>query len=196
VRRLGLALVLLAACKEAPAPPSPTAAADCTKVAEIVTNFELGPAAKPDMRSTAVARNLASCKDTGVTVAEATCIAKAKDTWAVKACAPKMFGVPTPAGSGSAVATNDCKSTTLRMREAIVADLPKDGGSAGIAMVDRMLVAIEAGCVQDGWPAEYRDCIVAAPVGNKAAFETCESLLPGELRVKLGERLKPIIQSQ
>lgn len=169
-------------------------------MAEIVTSFELGPGAKPETRASAVARHLASCRDNGVTVAEATCIATAKDTWAVKACAPKMFGVPT-AGSGSALAptpaaTNDCKSTTLRMREAIIADLPKDGGSAGVAMVDRMLVAIEAGCVQDGWPAAYRDCVVAAPSGDKAALEKCEPLLPGELRVKLGERLKPIIQSQ
>ena len=36
-----LALVLLfAGCKESPAPPSPTAPADCTKVAEIVKNAE------------------------------------------------------------------------------------------------------------------------------------------------------------
>jgi hypothetical protein len=192
--RLGLALVLLAACKEAPTPPSPTAPADCTKVAEIVSNFELGPGAKPEQRTPVVAKNLEGCKAAGVTVAEATCVAKAKDTWAVKACVPKMFGVPTAAVAPTG--TNDCKSTTLRMREAIVADLPKDSGSAGLAMVDRMLVAIEAGCIEDGWPPAYRDCIVGAPSGDKVAFEKCEPLLTGELRMKLGERLKPIIQSQ
>ena len=59
-------------------------------------------------------------------------------------------------------------------------------------MADRMLVVMEQACVEDNWPASYRECRVGAR--DKAEYEKCEEL-PSELQVKLGERLKPIIQS-
>jgi hypothetical protein len=187
--RAALATLLLVACNQSSTPPpAPESAADCAKVAEIVTNYELGAGAKADARTAAVARHREACKTAGLTVADANCIAKAKGTWDLMACAPKMF--PQRATGG------DCKAVAAKMRDSIVADLPKDMGSAGLAMVDKMIVVIEQSCSDDNWPAEFRTCILDAKpeelVGTSKKRK-CDDMLPHEMQLKMGERLKPII---
>jgi hypothetical protein len=156
------------------------------KVGEIVANFELGPGAAPDIRAPVVAKHHASCKALSLTAGEATCIARAKATWDMFECAPRMF--PDRATGG------DCKVVTARMRENILADMPSDVGSAGIAMVDTMVTVIEAACREDNWPHEFRSCITSAPSDDKAAYDKCDGMLPEKLQVQLGERLKPVVK--
>ncbi len=184
LRSVGLATVL-AACNSSTPPPSPNAPADCAKVGAIVASFELGPGATPDARAPVVEKYQASCKALSLTALEATCIAKAKATWDMFECAPRMF--PDRATGG------DCKAVTARMREGILADMPA-AGSSGTAMVDRMMVVIEASCRDDNWPKGYRSCVLSAPAGDSSAVQNCGDLLPQESQLKMGERLKVVVQ--
>ena len=185
LRSVGLAVVVAACNSSGTPPPSPNAPADCVKVAEIVANFELGPGAKPDVRTPVVAKHHESCKSASVTAGQATCIAKAKATWDMIECAPAMF--PARAADG------ECKAVTGRMREGILVDIPPGTGSAGTAMVDKMMAVIEASCREDSWPTDYRKCVTSAPAADHAAVKKCGDLLPQATQFKLGERLKPIV---
>ncbi len=183
---MGVLVLAVAACNQkSTPPPSPDAPADCDKVSEIITNFELGPAAKPETRTPVVANHREDCAAAKINVREATCIAKATSTWELMECAPRLF--PQRASS------TDCKAVAVRMREAIIADMPPSVGSAGVAMVDKMLGVMEASCREDNWPASFRECITAVPPGNIAAFKKCDDVLPQDMQLKLGERLKPIV---
>ena len=189
---LGLVVVAsggLAACNrsDSQSQVSANAPADCTKVGEIVATFELGAGGAPDARAASVAKHRDACKTHALTAAEATCIAKATSSWEVFPCAPRMF--PERAGS------SDCKAIAARLRETILADLPKDIGSAGVAMVDRMVPIIEQSCAQDSWPADFRACVLGAPPADLEALNKCDPLLPQEQQVKMGERLKPVVQA-
>lgn len=178
--------VALAACKQSTPPPSPGAPADCAKVAEIVATYEVGSTAAAEARSAAVTRHRDACKAANVTVTEANCIAKATGTWDLMACAPKMF--PQRATS------DDCKTVATKMRASIIADMPKEVGSAGVAMVDKMMAVIEASCAEDNWPTAFRTCILDAKPEELVGSKKCEGLLPQELQFKMGERLKPIVK--
>jgi len=183
---LVLACALVACNQQGTPPPSPTAPADCAKVSAIVTMFELGPDAKSEIRNAAIDRHRDECTNAKLTVTEANCMAKAKNTWELMACAPAMF--PQRASVG------DCKAVGAKMRDVIAASMPKDVGSAGSAMVEKMMVVVEASCTEDSWPAEYRKCIIDAKLEELTGdSKKCEGLLSDKLRVKMGERLKPIV---
>lgn len=180
-------LVVVAACKQQSAAVDPSAPADCAKVAEILARLEGGPGAKPDAHAAAVAKHQDGCKSHNLNAAEATCLAKATDTWQAFECAPRMFP--------ERATKTDCKAVASRMREAILADMPKEVGSAGVAMVDRMVPVIESSCTDDNWPTTYRECVAGAKPGDMTAFRACDGVLPEALRLKMGERLKPIIRA-
>jgi hypothetical protein len=176
------------ACKEqGSSKVAANAPADCAKVGEILATFELGAGAQPDARATSVAKYRDACKTHNMNAAEATCVAKATSTWQAIDCAPRMFP--------DRAATTDCRAVAARTREAILGDMPKEVGSAGLAMVDKMVPIIEASCRDDNWPAAYRTCVVGAKPGDMGAFKACDEKLPQELQLKMGERLKPIVQA-
>src|SRR5262249_24898116 len=121
-------------------------------------------------------------------------------------CAPALFPERGAAGSGSAAPTatapppapappkDECDAIAQKMRGAIIADMPKDTGSAGVAMVDKMLVAIAQSCREDSWPDAFKTCIMKATDAELVSSKKCEDVLPHDLQLKMGERLKPIIQ--
>jgi hypothetical protein len=177
-----LGLFALAACNE----PGPKVSgkgaeqANCASTAEVVTRFELGLGATPEQRAPVLARYTKACEEARLTPAEGSCIARATTTWAAIECAPRMF--PQRAQS------SDCKSVVARIRDSVLADMPKETGSAGVAMVDRMMVVMAAACTEDNWPLDYRNCVLSKSV------KSCELMLPQELQVKLGKRLEPIVK--
>jgi hypothetical protein len=177
-----LALVLGAAQSSKPADQKP---ADCDKAAEHLANFEIGTAATPEVRAPVVTRHRGACVEARLTAAEATCIATSETTWSAIECAPRMF--PQRATG------DECAAVSGRMREAILADMPDDIGSAGVAMVDKMLPVIETSCREDNWPATYRRCVIGSKPGDMASFKTCDGMLPQPLQFRMGERLKPIV---
>jgi len=178
----------LVACKEQGSSKiAANAPADCAKVGAILAGFEVGPGAQPDAHAASVAKHRDACKTQNLNAAEATCMANATSSWQAMECAPRMF--PERATGG------DCKAVAARIREAIMGDMAKAVGSAGTAMVDKMVPVIESSCRDDNWPAAYRTCVLGAKAGDMAAFKACDTQLPQELQVKMGERLKPIVQA-
>jgi hypothetical protein len=196
VRRLSAHALLLAAaalgagaCQRKDR-AQPSAPADCTAVAEVLTTFEVGNAATPDQRAPAVAKHRAACEETRVTSEEATCLRAAKDTWAARACLPRMF--PQAAQTG---ATAGCAVVVTRMREAVMAEV----GSAGSAAADavaKMMPVIQQSCEQDQWPAAILDCINRSKPGDMTAFQACSNQLPKDMQDKLTQRLTAQQQQQ
>lgn len=159
------------------------APANCAAVAELLASFELGNAAAPDQRAPAVAKHRAACESANVTGEEAACLRAAKDTWAARACLPRMF--PPAAQTG---ATAGCAVVVTRMREAVMAEV----GSAGSAAADavaKMMPVIQESCEKDQWPAAILDCINRSKPGDMAAFQACSNQLPKDMQDKLTQRL-------
>jgi len=88
---------------------------------------------------------------------------------------------PPPVAAGPS-----CDDVAAKMRT-VLADETRDVGSAGAAMLDRMLGAFTDACREDRWPADVRSCIVAAK--DRTAADGCRGKLPAELRQKLDERV-------
>lgn len=179
-------LGLVAACNESKSSSTAQSTrADCDKVAEILANFELGPAGKPEARPPIIAKHKQACLDHNLTAVEATCMATVSSTWELIDCAPRMF----PQRSTAA----DCKPVAVRMRQGVRAEMPKEIGTAHHAMLDAMMAAMETACLEDNWPDDYRKCVLAAKPDDHVAFTACD--LPSKLEVQLGERLKPIVRA-
>lgn len=184
--RAALALLAFAAvgCQRTDAT---SAGADCARVADTLATFELGPAATPDARAPVVAKHRTACESTKVTAAEATCLGRATDTWAARACLPRMFPPPPGGGTGNVAATG-CATVVDRMRVAVMQEVGSEG-SAAEAVLDRMLPIIQSACEQDRWPAAVVDCIARTKPGDMSAFQACANQLPKELQDKLGQKL-------
>lgn len=189
LRSLALVFLASASCNQGgSSQPPPGARADCTKTAELLASFESGTAATPEVRAQSVARQQQACVDANLTADEATCISKATSTWQAIECAPRMFPQRAAAPSSS-----DCVAVTGKMRERILSELGTNVGSSGLAMVEKMLPVIQSSCRDDNWPLAYRECITRANPADPNTFAACETSLPQELQVKLGERLKPVV---
>jgi len=164
-----------------------TAPADCARVADTLASFELGPAAKPDARAAAVATHKAACESAKVTHAEASCLYAAKDTWAARACLPRIFPLKPQQVDGT------CATVAARMREATT----KDVGSAAAAVVarlDQLLPALQSACEQDKWPASVVNCVAAGAPGDSAAFSNCMLQLAPDLQQRLTARFQAAMQ--
>lgn len=186
--RLALALLALSAvgCQRT----SSSSAADCARVAETLATFELGPTASAEARAPVVAKHRTACEATKVTATEAACLDRATDTWAARACLPRMFPPP-PAGVGANVAATGCATVIDRMRAAVMQQVGSDG-SAAEAALDRMLPVIQTACEQDRWPAAVVDCIARTQPGDITGFQACSSQLPKQLQDKLEHRLRAL----
>jgi hypothetical protein len=179
--RLVLVVVALAACQRTESAKP----ADCSRVAETLASFEVGNYATPEQRAPAVAKHKAACESTKVTADEATCLGAAKDTWAAKACLPRMFP-PQPANAG-------CATVAARMRAAVMAQVGS-GGSAAEQQLDKLAPVIQTACEQDSWPGNVVKCIVDGKPGDMNVFTTCTNQLPKEHQDKLAQRLQAALQ--
>jgi hypothetical protein len=179
-----LALVLLAGCQRTD--PAQTAASNCAKVAEQLASFEVGAHAPPAQRAQAVAKHRAACESVGITGDEVACLDRARDTWAARACLPKLF--PAHAAAG-------CGTFTARLRQAVQAQAGADS-AASLAAIDGMLPIMKASCEQDHWPASILSCVAEAAPGDMNAFQRCSALLSKDLQDKLSTRLLAQQQQQ
>jgi hypothetical protein len=186
---LALALVAVAACQRTDQAPAGTPA-DCTRVADTLTSFEIGNYAAPEQRAPVVAKHKAACEATKVTSDEATCLGKARDTWAAKACLPRMFPAkPVPTEGGP----TGCSVVVGRMRAAVMAEVGSNG-SAAEAQLAKLLPVIQASCEQDNWPKNVVQCVVDGKPGDTNAFQACMNQLPKDLQDKLTQRLQAAMQ--
>lgn len=182
--RIALAIsaaVTLAACQRSES-GQVSAAVDCTRIAETLATFEIGEAATPAQRAPAVAKHRAACESAHVTAQEAACLGHAKDTWAARACLPRMFAAPAPVGEQA-----DCAVVASRMRAAVVAEVGQ--GLAAMNAMAKLLPTIQASCEQDRWPKNVLSCVAATKVGDMASFQACTNQLPQDLQDKLSRRL-------
>jgi hypothetical protein len=160
-----------------------SSATDCARVAETLTSFEVGTAATPEQRTPVVAKHRAACESTKVTADEAACLGKATDTWAARACLPRMFAAASATGS-----TAGCAMFVTRMREAVMTEVGSQGSAAAEA-IDQMLPVIRQSCEQDVWPAAVLDCVGRSKPGDMTALQTCANQLPQQMQEKMAQRL-------
>lgn len=165
------------------------AAADCARVGDTLAAFEVGASASAEKRAPIAAKHRAACEASHVTVDEAACLFRAKDTWAARACLPRMFAAPAPEGEKA-----DCALVASRMRAAVSAQVGQ--GSAALAAMEHLLPTIQSSCEQDHWPATVLGCIAATKVGDMAGFQACSNSLPKDLQAKLGQRLNALRTEQ
>jgi hypothetical protein len=198
VRKLGasaLAVVLwlaLAGCQQGPSKLD-TTSGSCARSAELVASFEVGPQATAEQRSASVARHRLACESAALTAAEHTCIARATDTWSVRACAPRMFEPAARGGTAAAAGTGveaSCSEVMARMQAAIVATMPADASGGGAKMLDRMMAVMTTACSEDGWPDALKRCVVATKPGDMPALQACNENMPQHLQDKLAERMR------
>jgi hypothetical protein len=186
---LALALVTAAACQRTDPAPAGTPA-DCSRVADTLASFEMGNYATPEQRAPVVAKHKAACESAKVTSDEATCLGKARDTWAAKACLPRMFPAkPVPTEGGP----TGCSVVVGRMRTAVLAEIGSNG-SAAETQLAKLLPVIQASCEQDNWPKNVVQCVVDANTGDTNAFQACMNQLPKDLQDKLSQRLQAALQ--
>lgn len=179
----------LAACQTAEK-VSASGRVDCAKVGEVLAMFELGPGPKSDARASAIAKHRTACEQQHVTADEQACLFKAKDTWAARACLPRMFAQAAPPGEKPT-----CATAIARWRAAVNAQLGTIG-SAAAAQLDKILPAAQLSCEQDHWPDKVLGCIAATQVGDMATFQACSSQLSEELQKKLTDRIAARLQEQ
>lgn len=166
------------------------AGVDCTRVADVLASFEAGTAITPEQRAPIVAKHRAACESTNVTADEASCLYTAKDTWAAKACLPRMFPAKPVASEGG---TGGCSILASRMRAAVMAEVGSDGAAAS-AQLDKLVPVIQASCEQDNWPKSVVQCAVDAKAGDMTAFQTCTNQLSPDLQQRLSQRLTAAVQ--
>lgn len=183
---LALLALLAAACQRSDKNAA-TEPADCARVADTLAQLEVGPAARPDARAAAAAKHKVACESTKTTAAEASCLYAAKDTWAARACLPRMF----PLKPGQVDGT--CATVATRMREATMKDAGS-GAEAVRARLDILLPALQGACEQDKWPASVVNCIAAGVPGDGTAFSNCMLQLPQDLQQKLTARFQAAMQ--
>jgi hypothetical protein len=166
---------------------APARDVDCAGVAESLASFEVGNNAPAGQRAAAVAKHKSECERTNVTAAEARCLGGAKDTWAARACLPRMFPA-TPAPPVNA----DCVTVGARMRAAVIAEA--GSGSATVTQLDKLVPVLQQACSEDRWPAPVVKCIADTKPGDMAAFQACSNQLPQALQARIAERMGLVMQ--
>jgi hypothetical protein len=172
-------LLLGTACND-PGPRLDGPDSACARTAERFTGFEMGSASTN--RVPTVHRYVTACNAAKLTPAEHNCIANAHDTWTAIACVPRMFPDRGPAALG------DCKQVIGRTRAAVAGKM-QGAGSAGTAMIDKMMTIMETSCVEDGWPESVRSCVLQTQAGDMDALQKCNQTLPPDMLEKLQKRI-------
>lgn len=180
--RCALGLALLVACNE-PGPSPKAVSGDCARVADQLASLETGGATAPAQRAPVVAKHRAACDAANLTAVEMACIGRAKDTWSAIGCAPRMF----PEAKTDGVI--DCTQVVARTRAASESEMPADTGSAGSAMLDKMMAIVDKACREDNWPEAHRRCVMSTRVGDMKGLQACNQTLPAELQEKLTQRM-------
>ena len=172
-------------------------AANCAQVADTLTAFEVGNAATPEQRAPVVAKHKATCESTKTTAAEAACLASAKDTWAARACLPRMF--PPPAAGAATTAGGPpnpaCATLAARMRDAVLTDVGSNNAAAAAQMA-KITPVVQTACEQDAWPASITTCVTDTKSGDMPAFQACMNQLSQEHQSKLAQRLNTAMNEQ
>jgi hypothetical protein len=162
----------LAGCHRHAKPAGPPG--DCAAVAEALASLDLGNYAPVDQRAPVVARYRDACDDAAITVTEARCMTTAGDTWAAKACVPRMFPELAAGHDDGA-----CKQIVDRLRASLV---PKVAPALA-DWANRELDVEQTACVDDGWPDVFKACMLGS------AGSACSAALPAPFQAKLQARL-------
>lgn len=173
--------------------------ADCQQVADVLASFDLGNYAEPETRQPVVAKYKAACDKAYVSKEQGECVLKAPTKDAAQQCAPAMFGGPTAeappdAGVGSAPGGDNGECAIIA--DKIKAQMTRQMGNADPStqqMFAKMITIVRESCLQDGWPAGFKSCVVAA--GESAdALNKCSTQMPPEIQQKMSERMAKAMQ--
>lgn len=166
--------------------------ADCQQVADVLASFDLGNYAEPEDRAPVVAKYKATCDKVYVSKEQGECILKAGTKEAAAQCAPTMFGAPEAkadpgVGSGGSGDLGECAT----IADQIKAQMTRQMGNADPQtqqMFAQMIVILRESCTQDGWPPEFRRCVLAAGESTDA-MNKCSTMMPQAVQQKLTERM-------
>jgi hypothetical protein len=158
---------------------STSAQSQCGSVAETLATFEMGTAVKPEQRTPVVAKYREACASTNVSAAEVDCLKRARDTWAARACLPRMF--PPKAEPAN------CATLGARMRSAVLAEA--GSGEMTQDRIGKVSTTVEQACTEDGWPEPVVSCVAKTTPGDMSGFQVCTNQLPKPLQDKLAQRL-------
>lgn len=84
--------------------------------------------------------------------------------------------------------SGDCAVVAERVRAGMETQVEKIGSDAR-GVITAMIPAMQTSCVEDKWPAELTQCIVASKPGDVDALTKCNSLMSKPLQGKLQQRL-------
>lgn len=172
--------------------------ADCQQVGDILASFELGNYAEAEVRDPLVARYKAACDKVYVSKEQGECFAKATDRAAAQLCAPAMFAVQkveVEAGSGAKVplgGSADCATIAEKIR----GQMGKQMGNSDPQtqqMFAKVIVIVRESCEQDGWPATFKSCVIAAGESTDA-MNKCSKDMPPALQQKMTDRMAKAMQ--
>lgn len=169
--------------------------ADCQQVADVLASFDLGNYAEPETREPVVAKYKATCDKVYVSKEQGECILNAGSKQAAEQCAPAMFGGPEVkpgAGGGSGAPSGECAT----IAEKIKSQMTRQMGNADPQtqqMFAKMITIVRESCEQDGWPAEFRSCVISAG-DNTDAMNKCNTMMPQAVQQKMTERMTKAMQ--
>lgn len=155
--------------------------ADCKAVGETLASMELGNYAEPETRAPVVAKYQAACDKAFVTKEQGECIDKATDKWTASQCAPDMFPEMKVEGTG------DCVSIANNIRQQMMKGM-SGADPQTQQLFDKMVRVVKESCEQDGWPATFKSCVIAAGQ-NADAMGKCNNLMPKEMQQKMTDRM-------
>ncbi len=164
--------------------------ADCQAVADQLASFQLGNYAEPEERAPVVDKYKRACQKAMVSKEQGECIANARSTVAASACAPLMFpdlNTPVLAGAG-----DGCDGVVQVMRAYIEKTMGNLQDPQTQKMAKAIITAMKDSCEQDGWPAEFKQCIAGADDDN--ALNQCNAGMPPDLQQKLTKRMTDVLQ--
>ncbi len=169
--------------------------ADCLAIGEQLTSFDLGNYAELEERAPVVDKYRRACMKAMVSKEQGECIAKATDKPGAFGCAPLMFpemGKPAEAGLGTG---GECDQIMTTTREYMTKSVGSTQDPQMVKMLEAVLVAMRESCEQDGWPASFKQCILAA--GEDAnARNGCNGQMPPDIKQTLTDRMTKIMQAQ
>jgi hypothetical protein len=166
--------------------------ADCTAIGELLTSFDLGNYAEPEERAPIVEKYKRACQKAYVSKEQGECIAATTDKFAAIKCAPLMFPELKPAAGK---ATGDCDQVMAKLEGFLRTSMDTQQNPQLQSMLTSILVALRDSCDQDGWPAEFKKCILESG-DNADAMSACNGQMPPEIQQKVTKRMSDAMQQQ
>lgn len=163
---------------------------DCSKVAESLASVKLGNYAEKSERTKLVADLRAQCDAAELSVDEATCLTSAKSKYEMSKCPKPIL----PELQDLAKDKGGCKAVGARMEDMAKSEMSKNPNDPMNKMLPDLIQAVITSCDEDAWPADVKDCLLAASPSDSRAANTCLEKMPHDVQEKFMKRMEGILE--